>query len=79
MQREDFEHSNSKKAKGKNTMRKSSLVKSLHAAALIVAGILFSGVAQADWPDRPVTLIVPYGAGGGTDATGRIIANMLEK
>ena len=60
-------------------MRKSSLVKSLHAAALIVAGILFSGVAQADWPERPVTLIVPYGAGGGTDATGRIIANMLEK
>ena len=60
-------------------MRKSSLVKSLHAVALIFAGILFTGVAQADWPERPVTLIVPYGAGGGTDATGRIIANMLEK
>ena len=64
---------------GETTMRKCLLAKSLHALALLLAGVLFSGVAVADWPDRPVTLIVPYGAGGGTDATGRIIANMLEK
>ena len=37
------------------------------------------GVAQAAWPDRPITLIVPWGAGGGTDATARIIASLLEK
>ena len=60
-------------------MRKCLLAKSMHALALLLAGVFFSGVAVADWPDRPVTLIVPYGAGGGTDATGRIIANMLEK
>ena len=59
-------------------MGKSALTKSLHAMALLVASVLFSGAALADWPDRPVTLIVPYGAGGGTDATGRIIAKMLE-
>ena len=59
-------------------MRKSSLTRPLHAMALLVAGVLFSGVALAAWPERPVTLIVPYGAGGGTDATGRIIASMLE-
>lgn len=64
---------------GETTMRKCLLAKSLHALALLLAGVLFSGVAVADWPDRPVTLIVPYGAGGGTDATGRIIANMLEE
>lgn len=34
--------------------------------------------AQA-YPSRPVTLIVPWGAGGGTDATARIIASLLEK
>ena len=34
--------------------------------------------AQA-YPARPVTVIVPWGAGGGTDATVRIIAAMLEK
>ena len=30
-------------------------------------------------PERPVTLIVPWGAGGGTDATARIIGSLLEK
>jgi tripartite-type tricarboxylate transporter receptor subunit TctC len=33
----------------------------------------------ATWPERPVTLIVPWGAGGGTDATARIIGSLLEK
>src|SRR6201747_3069277 len=36
------------------------------------------GFAQA-YPARPVTLIVPWGAGGGTDATARIVAALLEK
>jgi len=35
--------------------------------------------AQADYPTRPVTIICPWGAGGGTDATARIIAAVLEK
>ena len=59
-------------------MRKFSLTKPLHFMVLLISGVLFSGVALAAWPERPVTLIVPYGAGGGTDATGRIIASMLE-
>ena len=33
----------------------------------------------AAYPERPITLIVPWGAGGGTDATGRIIANLLQQ
>lgn len=35
--------------------------------------------AQSNWPNRPVTIVCPWGAGGGTDATARIIANLLEK
>ena len=35
--------------------------------------------AAAAWPERPVTLIVPWSAGGGTDATGRMIGSLLEK
>jgi tripartite-type tricarboxylate transporter receptor subunit TctC len=31
------------------------------------------------YPERPVTLVVPWGAGGGTDATARIIASMLQQ
>jgi tripartite-type tricarboxylate transporter receptor subunit TctC len=38
-----------------------------------------AGAAQAAWPERPITLIVPWGAGGGTDATARIIGSLLEK
>lgn len=38
-----------------------------------------AGVASAAFPDRPITLIVPWAAGGGTDATARIIGTLLEK
>jgi tripartite-type tricarboxylate transporter receptor subunit TctC len=50
-------------------------------AALAVASTLSlaAGTALADYPERPITLIVPWGAGGGTDATGRMIASLLEK
>ncbi len=41
------------------------------------AAIAFA--AQAAYPDRPVTLVVPWAAGGGTDATARIIGSLLEK
>lgn len=39
----------------------------------------FSPLAYADWPERPITMYVAWGAGGGTDATARIIASLLEK
>jgi tripartite-type tricarboxylate transporter receptor subunit TctC len=44
--------------------------------ALLVA---VATTAHAQYPQRPVQLIVPWGAGGGTDATARIIAALLEK
>src|ERR671910_1780316 len=48
--------------------------------AVLAAGLAFAaGAAQAAWPERPITLIVPWGAGGGTDATARIIGTLLEK
>jgi len=36
-----------------------------------------SPVAAQAWPDRPVTMVVPFAAGGGTDLLGRIIAKRL--
>jgi tripartite-type tricarboxylate transporter receptor subunit TctC len=41
--------------------------------------LLSAGFAHAAYPERPITMIVPWGAGGGTDATARIIASLLEK
>jgi tripartite-type tricarboxylate transporter receptor subunit TctC len=47
--------------------------------ALALTALLFSAAAQAAYPERPVTLIVPWAAGGGTDATARIIGSLLER
>ena len=38
-----------------------------------------AGAAAAAYPERPITMIVPWGAGGGTDATARIVASLMEK
>lgn len=45
-------------------------------AALSV--LAMAGAAQAAWPERPVTIIVPAGAGGGTDGTARLLAKQLQ-
>ncbi len=52
-----------------------TFIGSLAAIALSVA----AGAVHAAWPERPITLVVPWGAGGGTDATARIIGALLEK
>jgi tripartite-type tricarboxylate transporter receptor subunit TctC len=50
------------------------------AAAAGATGLIASpAIAQAKWPARPVTVVCPWGAGGGTDATARIVAQLLEK
>ena len=47
----------------------------LGAAALA----LHPGVAQAEWPERPITVVVMYGAGGGTDTVLRTLAAEMAK
>jgi tripartite-type tricarboxylate transporter receptor subunit TctC len=52
----------------------------LASAAGASAGLkLGAASAQANFPSRPMTFIVPWGAGGGTDATARIVASILER
>lgn len=46
-------------------------------AALTMA--LLSQPARAAWPERPVTIILPFAAGGGTDGVTRIIAEPLAR
>jgi tripartite-type tricarboxylate transporter receptor subunit TctC len=49
------------------------------AAASLASLLPAAARAQGAWPNRPVTVVCPWGAGGGTDATARIIAAILEK
>ena len=49
----------------------------IRAVALALA--LTAGAASAAYPERPITFIVPWGAGGGTDGTARYFAAMMEK
>jgi tripartite-type tricarboxylate transporter receptor subunit TctC len=43
----------------------------------LAASLSLSAFAQ--YPNRPITLIVPWGAGGGTDAVARFIGSLMEK
>jgi tripartite-type tricarboxylate transporter receptor subunit TctC len=47
-------------------------------AVLVLSALAQTAVAQSAWPERGVTLIVPYPAGGGTDTTARLLARDLE-
>ena len=51
-----------------------------YALLALVAGIsAVTGPAQAQtWPDKPITFIVPFAAGGGTDAFARPLAAQLD-
>jgi tripartite-type tricarboxylate transporter receptor subunit TctC len=48
------------------------------AAAMLLAG-LASAAAADDYPSRPVTLVVPYAAGGGNDLMARVAAEQMSK
>ncbi len=52
-----------------------SLMKLISALTLC----LLAGVASAEWPKKPINVIVPYGAGGDSDLTTRVWADAVEK
>ncbi len=54
-------------------------IKRAVACALAIGTLALASAAQAAYPDRPITFVVPWGAGGGTDTTARFFATMLEK
>lgn len=51
-------------------------IKTLAAAALLATG-MGGALAQADFPSKPLTMIVPFSAGGTTDILARIVGQAL--
>ncbi len=57
-------------------MQRRTLIKS---AAALAAASSTRVRAQAAWPNRPVKLVVPFGAGGATDIIARLISQKLSE
>ena len=51
----------------------------LTVASLLAASRAIAPAAAQDWPTRPVTMVVPFPPGGGTDVLGRIIGRRLSE
>jgi tripartite-type tricarboxylate transporter receptor subunit TctC len=51
------------------------------ARLLVACAIIFSSVQASaqTYPGRPITLVVPYPAGGGNDVLGRLVADRMSK
>lgn len=55
------------------------MFKTLRLVCLALSALLIAGTASAAYPDKPITLIVPWAPGGSTDILGRAIAEQLTK
>jgi tripartite-type tricarboxylate transporter receptor subunit TctC len=56
----------------------SLVIRSFARYAALAAALTWAGAAQAAWPERPVTLVVPFTAGGISDVLARATAERLQ-
>jgi tripartite-type tricarboxylate transporter receptor subunit TctC len=60
-------------------MRRGFIIGIVTCAVLSVAALAVAPASGQAWPNRPIRLIVGFGAGGGTDIVGRIVAQSLSE
>lgn len=49
----------------------------VHAGGLVVAALLASAASAQSYPDRQITMVVPFAAGGPTDTVARLVAEKM--
>jgi tripartite-type tricarboxylate transporter receptor subunit TctC len=73
-----FRKSASPERTGKARERNMKAVQYVLALTLVTLASIFHVQAQT-FPDRSITMVIPWPAGGGTDTSGRLFARSLEK
>ena len=53
--------------------------KIIYSTVAALSALAIAGTAQAAWPDRAITIVVPFPAGGGTDTFARPLAQQLSE
>lgn len=54
-------------------------MKQLFSKTLVLTSVFFSASVLAAYPEKPITIIVPWGAGGNTDTVARLVAKGLQE
>jgi len=60
-------------------MRGRALLRDAVAIGVVLCAVAPSGATAQDWPTRPVTIVVPFAAGGAADGTARVLAGGLSQ
>jgi tripartite-type tricarboxylate transporter receptor subunit TctC len=55
------------------------IIASLIASSMLFAAGATTTMAQAPYPNKPIRLVIPFGAGGGTDILGRIVLTKVQE
>jgi tripartite-type tricarboxylate transporter receptor subunit TctC len=72
-------HTNTKKSKTTGQARVARRAVLAAAAVGAIAGLAPSAFAQANWPAKPLRIIVPYTPGGSSDIIARILSPLLSE